>query len=394
MTEFRAAVPRDVQSHGDPFRVLHLLPTASHELVVEVYWHLVGQLRTASPNDPATRTKLDELNRAYAFLTDRSVPLGEGRPIAGSNGPLGNKASTVPKPTPRLLRFRPKQSRPDSPASRESSTRELLHVSPGAPTEVVELAYKHERLRVRSLLGPAGAAEVARLQGAYEALMQGGTPATCDGGGSEGHAATPGRPPSHEATVMTPATEGIGPRSPAPTSWAQRVWPEMSTPGAAPPTEPDAQEPLHVTSGAFAALAEARTHLVPAQPIGRWTPAGSDAHAATGRFERQDEQLPSHQVPRRARRWVAAGTARLGHWARPRLVAGWTRTVIVLKKRVADPFGEYRPDAPPRRDVRALRTAAEYEERRAVEDRLAALAESREQLAENETGKVLPKATA
>jgi len=55
-------------------RVLHLLPSAPHELVVEVYWHLVHRLRIAGDSDPAAGAALDRLNQAYAELMGRAEP--------------------------------------------------------------------------------------------------------------------------------------------------------------------------------------------------------------------------------------------------------------------------------------------------------------------------------
>ena len=167
----------------DPFRELHLLRTAPQELVVEVYWHIVQQLQKGSVDDPDLRTRLDKLNEAYSrILGPETSPILDGRDELGNEGGPGKK-SWLP------FRGAKQQSRQQSPWG-------LLHLDPGAPPDVVDLAYLFWRMRLRSQWRESAGANLDELQGAYEALRQDSSAAEA----VEGDAV-----PALEKTVLEPS---------------------------------------------------------------------------------------------------------------------------------------------------------------------------------------------
>lgn len=159
-------------SEADPFRELHLQSTAPQELVVKVYWHIVDQLLKGSGDDPGLRTRLPRLNEAYSrILVRKTGPILEGRNEQGTGG-ASVKMSWLP--------FRSPKQR-----SRQQSPWDLLHIDPGAPPDVVDLAYLFWRMRHRSQRRESAGATLDELQGAYEALRQDSSPAgPAEGGAS------------------------------------------------------------------------------------------------------------------------------------------------------------------------------------------------------------------
>jgi len=160
----------------NPFRVLHLRPSAPRELVVEVYWHLVEQVQVAARQDPRQRVRLDELNRAYASLAD---PGGE---VAGYGeyfdrfGDTGDGQAASAKA--RWFRKAKVLRR-----SQQFGPWELLHLDGSAPPEVVERVYHFWRMRLRGRFGD-DAPELAQLRKAYEAVRTGDAPAATERDGS------------------------------------------------------------------------------------------------------------------------------------------------------------------------------------------------------------------
>lgn len=55
-------------SKAEACRVLQVAPSADEELMTQAYWHHATKLRVMAQTDPATRRRLDELNRAYLVL--------------------------------------------------------------------------------------------------------------------------------------------------------------------------------------------------------------------------------------------------------------------------------------------------------------------------------------
>src|SRR3972149_4567035 len=183
----------------NPFRVLHLRPSAPRELIVEVYWHLVEQVQAAARQDVGQRARLDELNNAYAALADpRGDVAGYGEYIDrfGEFGD-GQAASRKPwglgkeKPSRQLQRFSP---------------RELLHLDGSAPPEVVERVYHFWRLLLRGRFGE-DAPELKQLRQAYEGGRSGGAAAVVErdvSGATTGEQAGPVEPPQQPAATPAP----------------------------------------------------------------------------------------------------------------------------------------------------------------------------------------------
>ena len=100
----------------DPYEVLHVLPSAPHDLIAEVYGHLVRELRPGSCPQPLLQSRLRELNEAYSTIMAQGAR--------------------------RLVQVCGRQGRPGQPPS---SPWQILHVTPGAPPDVLELAHRFWR---------------------------------------------------------------------------------------------------------------------------------------------------------------------------------------------------------------------------------------------------------
>lgn len=151
----------------NPYQTLHLLPSAPHDLVVEVYWHLVHQLQVAAREDLSLGPSLDELNRAYSQLVDPDARAENEAEPADSHELLDQAATTQPQTDTALSRL---WKRRVTPRPRPVSPWEILHLHPQAPPDVVELAYGFWRLSLRSQLGKSAGAELERLQEARQTL--------------------------------------------------------------------------------------------------------------------------------------------------------------------------------------------------------------------------------
>jgi len=143
-------------------RVLHLLPSAPHELVVEVYWHLVHRLRVAGDSDPAAGAALDRLNQAYAELMGRGEPTqSDQHDRQPANAPPGKRRS-------------PSKSGPEAnepvPVRRPW---EVLHVQADAPENIVDMAYAFWRVELRGAPPDRADDAVERIEEAYRALRNG-----------------------------------------------------------------------------------------------------------------------------------------------------------------------------------------------------------------------------
>jgi len=148
---------------SDPYRVLHLLSSAPHDLVVDVYWHLVHRLRKAA-GDPDAARELLRLNQAYAMLT---MTPDAGAGSAGS--PDNDRTARTPAT----------EHREREPSRRAASTDTLvspwqrLHVQQDAPQDVVDLAYEFWRVRLRSQAGGPGEDAAEHVRAAYLAIRDG-----------------------------------------------------------------------------------------------------------------------------------------------------------------------------------------------------------------------------
>lgn len=160
----------------DPFRELHLLPTAPQELVVEVYWHMVQRLQQGTLDTPELRSELNRVNEAYSRILrphSDSVADGIDEQRDESRGAASTKKSWLPF---RSTRHSQRQLNPWG----------LLHLDPGAPSDIVDLAYLFWRLRLRSQWQGPASAKLDELQGAYEALREEPNPAVQDGAAVDG----------------------------------------------------------------------------------------------------------------------------------------------------------------------------------------------------------------
>jgi hypothetical protein len=135
VTELIVAQP-EAPAGRDPYDVLHVLPSAPHDLIAEIYWYLVGDLRPGSCPRPMLQARLRELNEAYSTVMAQGV-----RGPAYACGWQGRRG-------------RP----PSSPW-------QILHVTPGASPDVVGLAHRFWR--------QPGAAEFESVEEAYRELRSG-----------------------------------------------------------------------------------------------------------------------------------------------------------------------------------------------------------------------------
>lgn len=142
---------------ASPYEALHLLPSAPHELVVEMYWHLVHQIRAQHQDD----ARLNQMNMAYAALA---------RSEGGASGAVAGSAPERPRGPTSIW---PRRQRDGREPPQRRNPYEVLCVSPGAPADVIELAYRFWYLRLRSQWGDA-TTELEELQQAYQALRQDG----------------------------------------------------------------------------------------------------------------------------------------------------------------------------------------------------------------------------
>ena len=150
----------------DYFEVLGLLPTAPHDLVVEVYWHSAHRLQGAASTDPSAQALLVRLNQAYAWLTN---PGDDQRANLLQRPSLEKHYETVATKRrgwlARLMRRAPKsvQASPNHWG--------LLDLLPSASPELVKLAYDFWRRRLRGSLGEGAEPALARLSEAYQAIV-------------------------------------------------------------------------------------------------------------------------------------------------------------------------------------------------------------------------------
>ncbi len=150
----------------DYFEVLGLLPTAPHDLVVEVYWHSAHRLQGAASTDPSAQAMLVRLNQAYAWLTN---PGDDQRANLLQHPSLEKHYETVTTKRrgwlARLMRGAPK------PVQASPNHWELLDLLPSASPELVKLAYDFWRRRLRGSLGEGADPALARLSEAYQAIV-------------------------------------------------------------------------------------------------------------------------------------------------------------------------------------------------------------------------------
>ena len=150
----------------DYFEVLGLLPTAPHDLVVEVYWHSAHRLQGAASTDPSAQAMLVRLNQAYAWLTN---PGDDQRPNLLQHPSLEKHYETVTTKRrgwlARLMRGAPKS------VQASPNHWELLDLLPSASPELVKLAYDFWRRRLRGSLGEGAEPALARLSEAYQAIV-------------------------------------------------------------------------------------------------------------------------------------------------------------------------------------------------------------------------------
>lgn len=152
-------------SKGSPHKTLHLLPSAPRELVVEVYWHLVGQLQAAAKETPHLRGLLDDLNEAYRVLMTE-VSQDSGGPAA----PAQRRGGSASAPLSRgwsLRRFRRQQEESAAP---EASPWELLHIDRDAPADLVDLALGFWRSRHRAGKGDSTSPGLEELEQALRSV--------------------------------------------------------------------------------------------------------------------------------------------------------------------------------------------------------------------------------
>ncbi len=176
----------------NPYEVLGLLPSAPQELVVEVYWHTVGQIRSNGVHDADSREALQRLNDAYAFLSK-----GDGPPEAIDSQTLVEEQN-------RGLFQRFMRQQPKHPTVAVDQWRSLT-VAPSASSDVVDLAYAFWVHRTHGKLGSNAGAAVGELRDAYEAIRTNVAPA---GGGES-------QPPSSSAEADEPQAAPSAPQASA-----------------------------------------------------------------------------------------------------------------------------------------------------------------------------------
>ncbi len=181
MSDEKPAEPEEGVPAASPHGILHLLPTAPQELIVEVYWHLVGQLQAEGKERPEVRRALDDLNEAYrALMTrpDQDESESPAEAIRSTHEAASHSRRAWPmryfrRPQPENLRH-------------QGSPWELLHLDPGAPPGVVELAFGFWRQRLRTTTGDSTAPELEELEQAHGLLQstQSAEPPDSDGDGA------------------------------------------------------------------------------------------------------------------------------------------------------------------------------------------------------------------
>jgi curved DNA-binding protein CbpA len=193
---------------SNPYQSLCLHPSAPRELIDEAYWTLVERVRTAKAS-AATESRLAELNRSYAILsdTDRRQEFD----------------STLPTRDLRPPRLRLRRSK-IWPLARKKFTVDyadfyhLLRIDPDAGSEIVALAYR--------LLSAQASGQWAdttflrhRLLDAYEVLRNPARRATYDA--SIGIGVAPSRKQAER--VEEPVQPTDFPAEPAPESAAPQT---------------------------------------------------------------------------------------------------------------------------------------------------------------------------
>ena len=141
----------------NPYEVLGLLPSAPQELVVEVYWHSVGQIRANGVQDPDSREALERLNNAYALLSN------------GSGSQEISEPQALVEEHKRGLFARIKRQRPNEPTASVDHWRRLT-VAPSASGDVIDLAYAFWVRRTRGTLGSNAGSAIDELREAYEPI--------------------------------------------------------------------------------------------------------------------------------------------------------------------------------------------------------------------------------
>ena len=136
----------------DPYEALYVLPHAPHELVVEIYWHLVEDLQHRVKDDPRVRARLRELNEAYAAI------------VGGEAAPPEAPAREETEEKGRGL-FRRREKKPD-----QRSPWQVLHLRPGAPLGVVDLAHAYWYRRLHARFDEEGQTEFERMEAAFRRL--------------------------------------------------------------------------------------------------------------------------------------------------------------------------------------------------------------------------------
>ena len=152
-------------SEHRPFKCLHLLPSAPHQLVTEVYWHLAHQLDAVPQDREVGASPLALLNRAYEQILrlDRRM-IDEKWEVYISEEGTRRRPSWLPAGTVRGWLWQ-KLNEPRQTAYEPWS---LLHVDPSAPPDIVELAFAYCQSRMRS----APSEDIADLREAYEAVLR------------------------------------------------------------------------------------------------------------------------------------------------------------------------------------------------------------------------------
>jgi hypothetical protein len=203
------------------YRALYLVPGAPQDLVTEVYWHLVSQLLGSPDAD-----RLKELNRAYEVI----VKAFDGRPLtlAGSDKDNGRQS-------------RKKRLRSVKKSAAAPNPSELLQVTPDAPPDVIDLAYRYWQMRMRQRIDSE--ARLAELDRAAATLRS--------------RYAGPGPAPRVEAPATTPSAS------------ASTVAPEYLTSSAEPVSQEEPPAPrtggarggLSWMAGAFRSMARSLNGL-------------------------------------------------------------------------------------------------------------------------------------
>ena len=343
MSDFRQGQPPTGFSQVDPCRVLHLLPSAPQELIVEVYWHLVHRLQAEAQRDPSLRSRLEQLNEAYAAIASRRQRAWDPADASSLSRLADERRAEATSKGPWLRRLFSRQA--TAQPSFSPSPWELLHVVPSAPPDIVELAYGFCRLRLRSQRGEAAALDLAKLQEAYESLRR-------------RQAAPPAAPQVAQAPVSPPA----------------EVPPYLRAEAPVPVSAPD-----EVATGEAAAVAPS----APEEPLARTeeeAPSGAVKEIEAAPAPASAEEPVEPKAPRpRPWRPVEALSSSLGRWAAD--VADSVRERRAASPEEAPADEETPASAEPAQaavhDAEATPKLSEQAGRASVEERLAALAAAR-----------------